>query len=177
DTIREFGRRAFRRPLSVEETDRFEKLLDQAPDSTPTGAPSEIAELLLNAFLISPSFLLRPELEASTTPDGAFTLSNHEVASRLSYLVYGSMPDPELMAAADAGELVSRAQILEQAHRMLQNEKSRPQLVEMHRYYTGLGSPNTRWGQTDHDPDLFPLYKPGTKAVMRQELESFFETI
>jgi hypothetical protein len=62
DTIVEFGRRAFRRPLTDTEIALFETLVASGPETTPTGAPSEVAELLLYGFLVSPVFLVRSEL-------------------------------------------------------------------------------------------------------------------
>src|SRR5262249_14240318 len=65
ETIRTFGRKAFRRPLTDAEVARFQKL----GQTTPAGTPNEVAETTLHAFLVSPSFLLLPEL--TTTPGGA----------------------------------------------------------------------------------------------------------
>src|SRR5690606_18792295 len=99
--IPRFGRRAFRRPLTEAEVARFVALVDDAALITETGSPEEAAEVLLTAFLISPSFLQRAELSETAGDDGALLLSSHEVAARLSYTLWGSMPDAILDAAAD----------------------------------------------------------------------------
>jgi hypothetical protein len=123
ETIVEFGRRAFRRPLTDTELAAFEALVESGPSSTPTGAPSEVAELLLYGFLVSPVFLVRSEIhEDAMDAEGNFLLSSHEVASRLSYLLWGSMPDAPLREAADADLLQTKEQVLAQAERLLAHD-------------------------------------------------------
>jgi hypothetical protein len=129
DTIRSFGRKAFRRPLTDAEVSSFLRL----DDLTPKGTPAEVAEAILHAFLASPSFITLAEL--AQTPEGAaIALSPHEVATRLSMLLWGSVPDDALNAAADAGALTTREQILAQAQRMVPlREKSGPVVAAFHR--------------------------------------------
>jgi hypothetical protein len=116
DTIRNFGRKAFRRPVTETEVESFERL----NNLDPAGTPEEVAQAMLFAFLASPSFLLLPEL--STELDGdTVKLSQHEVAARLSFMLWGSVPDQTLSAAADAGALATKEQIFEQAQRMVQD--------------------------------------------------------
>ena len=69
DTIIQFGRKAFRRPLTTDEVARFDKLVTDGPTITATGAVDEIAATLLYAFLVSPSFITRGE--ANETADGS----------------------------------------------------------------------------------------------------------
>src|ERR1700712_1599439 len=107
-TIRTFGRKAFRRPLTDAEVARFQKL----SQTMPAGTPAEVAETTLLAFLVSPSFLLLPELTApAVAGPGPIQLSSHEVATRLSFLLWGSVPDEMLSAAADANQLQTKEQI------------------------------------------------------------------
>ena len=114
ETIRSFGRKAFRRPLTDAEVTRFQKL----SQTTPAGAPDEVAETTLLAFLVSPSFILVPELAMTADPTGqGVQLSGHEVATRLSLLLWGSIPDDTLNAAADADQLQTKEQILAEAQR------------------------------------------------------------
>ena len=104
-TIRAFGRKAFRRPLTEAEVARFQKL----SQTTPPGTPDEVAETTLFAFLVSPSFLLLPELTTTADPSGqGIQLSSHELATRLSFLLWGSIPDDTLDAAADADQLQTK---------------------------------------------------------------------
>ena len=85
-TIKAFGRKAFRWPLTDAEITRFMAL----GTGMPTGAPAEVAEATLLAFLVSPSFLLLPETSADPASPGQFALNGYEVATRLSYMLWGS---------------------------------------------------------------------------------------
>ena len=92
DTIIAFGRRAFRRPLTTTEVARFEKIVTNRAMLTATGAATEVAEVLLQTFLVSPSFLQRSELATTSDGPSRFVLSSHEVASRLSYMLWDTRP-------------------------------------------------------------------------------------
>jgi hypothetical protein len=173
-TIRSFGRKAFRRPLSDAEVARFVAL----GQTTPPGTPEEVAETTLLAFLVSPSFLLVPELAAETDASGHITLSSHEVATRLSLLLWGSLPDDTLNTAADSNQLVSKDQILAQAERMIAvREKTGPLLSAFHRYWAQMTSDSGHWWKADHDPDQYPLYSADKKPSWQAELDAFFEDV
>lgn len=174
-TIRGFGRKAFRRPLTDAEVARFLKL----GQTMPTGTPDEVAETTLLAFLVSPSFLLVPEL--TTTPDAAkkgFQLSSHEVATRLSFLLWGSAPDDVLNAAADANQLQTPQQILTQAQRMIGvREKVGPLLASFHRDWVQMNNGNAHWWKVDHDPKTYPGYSADAKPALQAELDAFFQDV
>jgi len=174
-TIETFGRKAFRRPLTAEEVASFEKL----QNTTPPGTPEEVAQATLEAFLISPSFLLIPELNTEKDPEtGAFKLSQHEIASRLSFLLWGSMPDEELSAAADNGQLTTKEQIFAQAKRMIAvREKTAPLVASFHREWSQANNLGSHWYKMDHDPAIFPEYKPTAKATYQAELDAFYEEV
>jgi hypothetical protein len=171
--IAEFGARAFRRPLTTEETATFQNLFTNRATLTETGSFDEAAQLILEGFLVSPSFLARPEL--TETPEGQyFALSGHEVASRLSYMLWGSMPDDTLLAAATAGELGTKEGILVQAERMLQDPKARAQVASFHRDYAHMGS-GTRWAEYSRSADLYPAFQESQIASMSAETERMFD--
>jgi len=176
DTIIEFGRRAFRRPLSTAEVASFDKIIANGAAITPTGAPEEVAEALLYMFLISPSFLQRSEIAEVSDGAGHFTLSSHEVASRLSYVLWGSTPDAVLDQAADNNQLQTQAQILAQAERMLQDPKAREMISSFHRYYLLMGT-NTRWSAPKRDTRLFPAFSEAIVPALSQETELLFDDI
>ena len=176
DTIVQFGRRAFRRPLSADEVAGFDAVVAKGAQITPTGAPLEVAEALLYMFLISPSFLQRSEISAVSDNAGHFALTSHEVASRLSYLLWGSTPDDVLSQAADANQLTTPEQIMTQAQRMLQLPKAHDMVSEFHRAYLLMGT-NTRWENANRDPAVFPAFNKGLVSVMQQETEKFFDYI
>lgn len=90
--VTEFGARAFRRPLTDAEVTKFTGLFERAAEITETGSFDEVAEVVLRAFLVSPSFLTRAEISESAEA-GVVLLNGYEVATRLSYLLWASMPD------------------------------------------------------------------------------------
>jgi transposase InsO family protein len=130
-SIRSFGRKAFRRPLIDAEVTRFQKL----GQTSPAGTPDEVAETTLLTVLVSPSSLLVPELTATPAAKAmGLQLSSYEVASRLSFLLWGSVPDDMLNAAADANKLQTQAEILAQAQRMISmRERTWPLVASFHR--------------------------------------------
>jgi hypothetical protein len=176
DTAVSFGRKAFRRPLTPDEVAAFDAVIAAGKDITPTGAPAEVAEALLYMFLVSPSFLMREELTDKDDGAGHKALSNWEVASRMSYLLWGSTPDDALNQAADAGMLSTPAQILTQAQRMVKDPKARDMVQTFHRYYMLMGL-NTRWDNTNHDSTLFPAFSTGIVGILQQETEMFFDNL
>jgi hypothetical protein len=176
DTVVRFGRKAFRRPLAAEEVAAFDAAIAAGREITPTGAPAEVAEVLLYLFLISPSFLQREELQDVSDGAGHFRLSSYEVASRLSYLLWGSAPDDTLSMAADEQKLMTPAQILEQAQRMVRDPRARDMVRAFHRSYALMGE-NTRWDNTNKDGALYPAFSKALVAPMQQEIEMFFDAV
>jgi hypothetical protein len=174
-TIRTFGRKAFRRPLTDAEVARFQRL----GQTTPAGTPDEVAETTLLAFLVSPSFILLPELTATQDPGGqALQLSGHEVATRLSFLLWGSVPDDVLNAAADADQLQTKEQILAQAQRMIAvREKTGPLVAAFHRDWVQMNNGNAHWWKVDHDRATYPLYSAEAKPSLQAELDAFFDDV
>jgi len=173
DTIRAFGRKAFRRPLTDTEVASFERL----KDVTPAGTPEEIAEGVLFAMLASPSFIMLPEIGQETETAG-IKLTSHEVAARLAFFLWGSVPDDILNAAADAGTLTTKEQIFAQAQRMIQDRaKTAPVAAAFHRAYADI-RPGSHWATVvEHDPVLFPNYTPAAVEPMMAEMDAFFEDV
>lgn len=173
--IQELGRRAFRRPLTPEETTRFGALLTNRAAITPTGSFDELAQLIIEAFLLSPSFIIRGEITEQASGD-YFALSNFEVASRLSYLLWDSMPDEPLFAAAQAGELSTSAGILAQAQRMLADPRARGMVERFHEHFMHMGS-GTRWDGINRDGALFPNFREGMGELFSEETHRFIEHV
>lgn len=172
-TIEAFGRKAFRRALRPEEVASFETL----SQTTPPGTPEQVAEATLHAFLVSPSFLLVPELNTETE-GAAIKLSQQELATRLSFLLWGSVPDDLLNTAADSGQLQTKEQILAQAQRMIQvREKTGPLVAAFHGEWAQMNNGSSHWFKIDHDPAKYPGYAPAAKTTYRNELEAFFEEV
>jgi len=122
--IRRFASRAFRRPVEPERVERFLQVYDLAAAQKLDF--ETCVKVVLKAVLISPEFLLRVEIDPNE-PGGplAVPISDYELASRLSYFLWSSMPDDELFAAATRKEL-GKPEILEaQVRRMLLNPRAR----------------------------------------------------
>ena len=131
--IRAFGLRAHRRPLEDAEVAEYMALYRAAAGLYGTlGAFPSGIRLVLEAMLQSPFFLYRVELSATPAED-AIPLDDYEVASRLSYALWGSMPDEELFAAAAAGMLSERGGVEVQARRMLEDARAEERVVDFHR--------------------------------------------
>ena len=145
NTIKTFGRKAFRRPLADAEVTRF---LALGRDTTPAPTGAEYAEAILYAFLVSPSFIALPETDTTTPSGSGFQLSQYEVAQRLSYMLWGSIPDDMLNTAADGNQLQTKAQILAQAQRMMAvRDKTTPLVQLFHRQWVQMNNA-TRTGGT-----------------------------
>ena len=101
-----FARRAFRRPVGDNEVDRLMRLFHHA-DARGDGFEDAV-RLALKAALVSPNFLYLVERDRSEV-DGPYRVSDHELACRLSYFLWSSMPDRELSDLADAGGVAGHA--------------------------------------------------------------------
>jgi len=111
---------AFRRPAKAEEIDRFLKLYDRAAER---GDPyEERVKLALKGVLVSLDFLFR--IEQPPSAPGIHALNGYELAARLSYFLWESMPDVELTRLAREGRLQEPAVLIAQVDRMLADPKS-----------------------------------------------------
>ena len=86
------------------------------------------------------------------------------MATRLSFLLWGSVPDDALNAAADADQLQTKDQILAQAQRMIAvREKTGPLVASFHRDWVQMNNGNAHWWKVDHDTKTYPLYSAAAK--------------
>jgi len=178
-TIEQFGRLAFRRPLTADEKASFQKIVTAGPQITENGTPEEVAKVLLNAFLVSPSFLMRAETTEVADNTGHYLLSGHEVASRLAYMLTGSTPDPTLNAVADSDALQTPEQILEQAKRLLGLATARETVESFHMSYLGADQATSRWQQaagTGKDPS-FTGFTKELVPTLNQEVMMLFDEV
>ena len=131
-----FARRAYRRPLDAGETRRLEQFWQ---GNAAAGPLDEAVALTVAGILQSPTFHFRIEPRRPADIGADRPRSRWELASRLSYFLWDSMPDDALFAAAAAGELDTRAGLEAQARRMLDDPKARPALVRFHHQWLGTG--------------------------------------
>lgn len=160
--IEEFGRRAFRRDLDAAQIERLLQVYDDGKD----GATFDDGiRLVIEAVLQSPSFLYRIESGVPAPGDSHVALDDFELASRLSYFLWRSMPDDALLDAAASGEL----DIEEQARRMLEDPRAERAILS---FYGDLFALDTI-GAIYKDPELFPDFSAELANDMRTELELF----
>jgi hypothetical protein len=171
-----FGKRAFRRPLVAEETTRFMAIFTNRAAVTATGTFDEAAQLIIRSFLLSPSFLTRAETGGTANAQGQIPLSSYEVATRLSYLLWGSMPDDALFAAADGNQLSTKEQILAQAQRMLGDVRARAMVGRFHEHYAHMGL-GTRWENIQRDSMLYPTFTAAMTPLISEETTRFFDHV
>jgi hypothetical protein len=169
--IATFGPRAWRRPLTAEESAAMLQLYADARESD--DVPTSVG-LVLQAFLQSPHFLYRVELGIPGEEGApAVALDDFELASRLSYFLWGSMPDDTLFAAAAAGELSTHEDVEAQARRMLDDPKARRMVSHFYEQWLGY----MKLDVIDKDPELFPAYTPEIAAKQRAEAEAFTDHV
>lgn len=169
DWVRKFGKHAFRRPLTDEEVTNYVTLFKQGLDVTTLTDPFAAGvSVVMQAMLQSPSFVYRVEI-GKTESDGTLGLTNYEMASRLSYSIWNSMPDDQLFADAEAGTLDTPEGVAGVAKRMLDDPRAEPTIADFH----------ARLLQFDHmadlakDATLYPEFKPAMSAMFRTEAEKF----
>ncbi|WP_437818872.1 DUF1592 domain-containing protein [Sorangium sp. So ce1078] len=171
ELIARFGKRAFRRPLTPLESERFARLFAWGNDEH--GFATGV-ELVIQAMLQSPHFLYRVELGMpDPVGDGVVPLSDHEIASRLSYLLLGSMPDDALFAAADAGELRTAEQVAAHARRLIEDPRARAAVANFHAQWLQLSNIDT----LTKDTAVYPSFHAGLPALFRAETEAFLEHV
>lgn len=171
EVARSLARKAYRRPPSQVELDVLLAVFD-------LGRQNELAysaslRLMLKAILVSPQFLFITP--AGETPPGAeiVPLDDYQLAARLSYLLWATMPDDELLTLADSGKLHEPPILRAQVRRLLADPRSRA-------LFDGFGA---QWlgieklaGQT-FDPSLFPQMTGAMRSAMYDEARLFFESI
>ncbi|MFO0937054.1 MAG: DUF1592 domain-containing protein [Gemmataceae bacterium] len=169
-SLTKFARKAFRRPTTTAEIDRLMKLFAIADGK---GEPFNIAmRLPLKAVLVSPNFLFRIE-EDPKDPNSNRLLNDHELASRLSYFLWSSMPDEELSAIADRGELRKPGVLKGQVERMLKDPKIQAMTDNFASQWLQL---RDLWNVSP-DTGRFPTWDEELRRAMIREGEMFFTNI
>lgn len=163
-----FGLRAFRRPLTTEELDRYANTYATARAALEM-SHLEAVQHVVRAMLTSPGFLLRTELDPDPTATSPRALNSYELASRLSYLVYSSMPDQPLFDAAANDALGSPDALAEQIDRMLADPKSSAFFDNFFGQWLGLRQLQSH----STDAALYPAWNADVKAAMVDQVHTF----
>ncbi len=161
-TLTDLARAAWRRPLTEDDT---QWLLDAYDEARSAGLTwNDAVAYGVKVVLLSPDFLFR--IEADPEPGEVRDLSSHELATRLSYLLWSTTPDPALMAEADRGTLIQPDALEWHTQRMLDDPRAEA-LVD------GFAS---QWLSVSAleglqpDPDLFPDFDEPLRQSMGEEL-------
>nr|MDQ3012393.1 DUF1592 domain-containing protein [Acidobacteriota bacterium] len=171
--ITNLARQAYRRPVTLVEINQLANLMALAKrqgDSVEEGLVQAI-----QAMLVSPHFLFRIEQErqpAKATADHS-PIGQYELASRLSYFLWSSLPDEELFRCAEQGSLRKPEVLTAEVQRMLRDPKSHA-LVEN---FGGQWLELRRLESQKPDQQKFPEFGEYLRRSMRQETEMFFENI
>jgi hypothetical protein len=169
--VERFGRRIWRRPLTAAEIDDLARF--HAAHRVPHGFVTA-SRLVLERMLQSPEFLYRIESgRPASAGEEVVRLTPFETASRLSYLVWGSMPDEALFRAAEGGELETREGIVAQARRMLADPRAKTALKDLFDQWLRLDMVDA----IDQDPTAFPKFHPELVPLYRKETETFVDAV
>jgi hypothetical protein len=167
--IKTFGRRAFRRPLTSAEEQRYQTLFAVGATVFKSGNNfTDGVQLVIESMLQSPYFLYRSELGTDGQP-----LSPYEVASKLSFLLRNTTPDDALLNAADSGELGTDDGVRARAQAMLDAMPASAVFKRFHAELFGLD----RYRAIEKDATVFPLYSPSLNADLMQADTLFFDSI
>lgn len=167
--IETIGVRAYRRPLASDEVAELEELYEAV---RLTGDfPSGLAAVI-EAVLQAPDFLYRVETgQPDAVQAAVLRPTGYEMATRLSYFLWGTSPDAALLAAAAAGELDDAQGVRAQAMRLLADERAKTVIRHFFSHYLPLNT------LTDlaRDPELFPTFSSTIGGLMREETLRFLE--
>ena len=172
NVLQDFVTKAWRRPVTDDALQRLLQIVDQVLEE---GAPyGEAIQVAVQAALTSPWFLYRWELDPVLQEgEGSRPLDAYELASRLSYFLWSSMPDERLFSLAEAGELTRPEVLRSEVKRMLDDPKSEA----LTRNFAGQWLQFRNLESVTPDPSLFPDFTPKLRDAMKKETELFFTTI
>ena len=163
------ARRAYRRPATGADVDL---LLGFFEDGRADGGFDQGIEMALRRLLVSPEFLLRVERDPAGA-DGPYRVSDLELASRLSFFLWGSLPDDALIEAAARGALRDPAVLEAQVRRMLADERSASLVTSFAAQWLYLRN----LPAVSPDFIAFPDFDETLRRALRRETELFFESI
>jgi len=169
--IDDFGRRAFRRPLLDAERDALlDAYVQVEAEADPELGFADGIATVVTIVLQAPQFLYLFEEGSEEIEPGVVELTDYELATRLSYFLWDTTPDDELLALADAGDLQDTEILRAQAQRLLADpQRSGPALDRFFREWMHFdGVP-----PYEKDPELFPAYDDALAASMDEELSRF----
>ncbi len=169
DLVAKMGKWLLRGPLEDQEVAAFRGVSTTV--AAAGGAFEEALELLVEAMLQSPRFLYRVENERG---DGtAWPVSEYELASRMSYIIWGAPPDAQLLTAAENGQLFEEDGLNAQLKRMLDDRRAAKRSAEFIHEWLNLG----RLANLKPNPEKFPQWNADLANDMRAETIAFFDDV
>jgi hypothetical protein len=171
EVARSLARKAYRRPSSEREVDVLLEVFDLGRQNNLAYLAS--LRLMLKAILVSPQFLFITPAKEAQQGGGIVPLDDYQLASRLSYLLWATMPDDELMALADSGKLHEQAVLKAQVKRLLEDPRSRAVFDGFGAQWLGLG----QLAGKSFDASQFPQMSSELRSAMYEEARLFFESI
>ena len=170
--ISTLARRAYRRPVTRNDVASLMKFVAMA--RAEKLSVEQGIELAIQAMLVSPHFLFR--VERDPDPNDAnkvHKISDIELASRLSYFLWSSMPDEELLSLAEAGKLRTAGVLDGQVKRMLADTRS----ASLADNFAGQWLETRNLDSVKPDPQKFPEWGPELRDAMKSETRMFFECV
>jgi hypothetical protein len=168
--ITELAHRAYRRPVTA---DDLPQLLALYRQGAATGGFEAGIRLTLQKVLVSPEFLFRVELDpADAAPGSVHRIRDIELASRLSFFLWSSIPDDELLAVAERGELSDPAVLESQVRRMLADPRSQ----SLVKNFTGQWLFLRNIAAMQPDTSAFPNFDENLREALRRETELVLES-
>jgi hypothetical protein len=169
--IATLARRAFRQPVSDADV---QPILDLYKSVRREGTFERGIQSALQLILASPKFIFRVEPDpANVGPGGVYRLGGLELASRLSFFLWSSIPDDELLLAASQGRLSDRAELNRQVRRMLADPKSEALVANFAGQWLQLRNLKTFLPNSDEFPD----FDDNLRQAFARETEMFFESV
>jgi mono/diheme cytochrome c family protein len=168
---RSLARSAYRRPPSKAELDVLLRVFDLAREND-LAYPAAL-RLMLKAVLVSPQFLFITPAMETESGRSIVPLDDYQLASRLSYLLWATMPDAELSALADRGKLHEPAVLNAQVKRLLEDQRSRALFDGFGAQWLGLGSLESK----TFDTAKFPQMTGAMRSAMYDEARLFFDSL
>jgi hypothetical protein len=169
EVLSRFLRRAFRRPVEIDELNRSVQLVNDILDE---GESWESAvQFAIQAALCSPKFLFRVELDEDPQSPVVRDLDEFQFASRLSYFLWSSMPDDQLLDLAEANRLI--AELDTQVARMLADPRALSLVSNFALQWLQL----LRIESFSPDLELFPTFSPELRTAMIEETKQFVQSI
>jgi hypothetical protein len=165
------ARRAYRRPVTDGE---LQELLNLYMDGGTQGGFEAGIEMALQGILVSPDFLFRVERDPTRVqPGAAYRISDLELASRLSFFLWSSIPDDQLLDLAERGKLKEPAVLESQVRRMLADSRAKALVSNFAGQWLYLRNLRT----ARPDPKEFPEFDENVRQALQQETDLFLETM